>query len=308
MITIVGSGKVGVSAALAMAFMELDDLLLIDIIEGRPQGEALDLSHMASILGLSIEITGSNDYKDMEGSDLVIVPAGFPRKADMTREQLVSKNVGVMESVGNAIKEYAPNSVVILTTNPVDTMAYVMWKVTGFPRERVIGFSGVLDSGRLRYYISKELGISPASIIPVVLGQHGQRMVPLPRHSLVYGKPVTEFLDKAKIDELVQKTIEAGREIIKLRGWSSNHAPGAGLAIMAEAVKKDQKKIFLASALLQGEYGYHDVYAGVPVVLGRKGIEKIIELDLTEEEKKLLDESINAIKENMKLLPEKYRP
>ncbi len=307
MITIVGAGKVGVSAAVTMAFMELDDILLIDIIEGRPQGEALDLGHMASILNLSIDIRGSNDYRDMEGSDIVIVPAGFPRKADMTREDLVNKNVGVMESVGQAIKEYAPNAKVILTTNPVDTMAYVMWKVTGFPKNRVIGFSGVLDSGRLKYYVSKELGISPASIIPVVLGQHGQKMVPLPRHSLVYGKPITEFLPKEKIDELVQETIRAGKTIIELRGWSSNHAPGAGLAVMAEAIKKDQKKIFLASVLLEGEYGHSGVFAGVPVVLGKNGVEKIIELDLNEEEKKLFDESVQAIKDNMKLLPEKYR-
>ncbi|MGQ4892777.1 MAG: malate dehydrogenase [Candidatus Njordarchaeia archaeon] len=307
MITIVGSGKVGVSAAVTMAMMELDDILLIDIIEGRPQGEALDLGHMASILGLSIDIRGSNDYKDMEGSDIVIVPAGFPRKADMTREELVNKNVGVMESVGNAIKEYAPNAVVILTTNPVDTMAYVMWKVTGFPKNRVIGFSGVLDSGRLRYYIAKELGLSPASIIPIVLGQHGQKMVPLPRHSLVYGKPVTEMLSKEKIDELVQKTIGAGKRIIELRGWSSNHAPGAGLAMMAKAVKLDQKKIVLASALLEGEYGVSGVFAGVPVVLGKNGIEKIIELDLNDEEKKLFMESVEAIKANMSSLPDKYK-
>jgi len=307
MITIVGAGKVGVSAAVALAFMELDDILLIDIIEGRPQGEALDLGHMASILGLSIDISGSNDYRDMEGSDIVLVPAGFPRTADMTREQLVLKNVGVMESVGNAIKEYAPNAKVILTTNPLDVMAYVMWKVTGFPRERVIGFSGVLDSGRLRYYIAKELKISPASILPMVLGQHGEKMFVVPRLSFISGKPLTAFLSQDKVDEIKQNVLKAGKRIIELRGWSSNHAPGAGLAIMAEAIKKDQKKIFLASAYLDGEYGVKGVYAGVPVVLGKNGIEKIIELDLTEEEKKGFLESVEAIKKNMEALPDKYK-
>ncbi len=306
MITIIGSGRVGTSAAAFLMLKELDDILLIDIIEGRPQGEALDLSHAASILGLSIDIRGSNDYRDMEGSDLVIVTAGFPRKPGMTREELVAKNAGVIKDIAEKIKEYAPNAIVMLTTNPLDAMAYLMYKRLGWPRNRVIGFSGVLDSGRLRYYAAKKLGVSPASIVPVVLGQHGQKMFPVPRLSTLYGKPLTELLSKEEIDEIVQETIKAGATITQLRGYSSNFGPGAGLAIMAESIKKDLKKVFLASVILQGEYGVNGYPASVPVVLGKNGAEKVIELPLTEEEKKGFLESVEAIKANIQQIPKEY--
>ncbi len=299
MITIVGAGRVGVSAATFLMVRELDDITLIDIIPGRAEGEALDLGHAASILGLSIDIRGSSDYRDMSGSDLVIVTAGFPRKADMTREQLLQKNADVIKSVGEAIKEYAPNAIVLLTTNPLDMMAYGLWKVTGFERNRIIGFSGVLDGGRLAYYISKKLKVSPASIDPCVIGQHGQKMVVVPRLTFVGGKPLTEIVSVNEITEFKKATLDAGRKIIELRGWSSNHGPGAGLAIMAESIKKDQKKVFYASVYLDGEYGVHDVFAGVPVVLGRNGVEKIIELPLTEDEKKEFIGSVNAIKKGV---------
>lgn len=296
MITIVGAGKVGVSAAVQLAVKELDDLTLIDIIPGRAEGEALDLGHMASILGLSIDIRGSTDYKDMEGSDLVIVTAGFPRTADMTREDLLRKNAEVIKGVGNAIREYAPNSIVILTTNPLDIMAYGLWKTTGFEPHRVIGFAGVLDCGRLAYYISKELKVSPASVQPCVIGQHGKAMIVVPRLTFVAGKPLPDIASEDIIKKVKDLTIDAGRKIIELRGWSSHHAPGAGLAIMAEAVKKDQKKAFYASVYVDGEYGVKDVYIGVPVILGKKGVEKIIELPLTNEELKEFRESAVAIR------------
>ncbi len=306
MITIIGAGRVGTSAAAFLMLKEVDDILLIDIIEGRPQGEALDLSHAASILGLTIDIRGSNDYRDMEGSDLVIVTAGFPRKPGMTREELVAKNAGIIKDVAEKIKEYAPNAIVMLTTNPLDSMTYLMYKRLGWPRNRVIGFSGVLDSGRLRYYAAKKLGVSPASIVPVVLGQHGQKMFPVPRLSTVYGKPLTELLSKEEIEEIVQETIKAGATITQLRGYSSNYGPGAGLAIMAESIKKDLKKVFLASVILQGEYGVDGYPASVPVVLGKNGAEKVLELPLTEEEKKGFMESIEAIKANIAQIPKEF--
>ena len=296
MITIIGSGRVGTSAANYIMLKELDDILLIDIIEGRPQGEALDLGHAASILGLSVKIKGSNDFKDMEGSDLVIVTAGFPRKPGMTREELLSKNAGIIKDVADKIKKYAPDSIVMLTTNPVDAMTYVMYRELGWGRSRVIGFSGVLDAGRLAYYASLKLGISPASIVPIVLGMHGQKMYPVPRLSTVGGAPLTMLLSKEEIEEIVKDTVASGARITELRGYSSNFGPGAGLALMAEAIKKGYNKVFIASVVLEGEYGYRDIVSEVPVVLGRSGVEKVIELPLTEEEKRGLDESVSSVK------------
>ncbi len=296
MITIIGSGRVGTSAANYMMLKELDDILLIDIIEGRPQGEALDLGHAGAILGLSVRVKGSNDFKDMEGSDLVIVTAGFPRKPGMTREELLAKNAGIIKDVAGKIKKYAPDAVVILTTNPVDAMTYVMYKELGWERSRVIGFSGVLDAGRLAYYASQKLGISPASIVPIVLGMHGQKMYPVPRLSTVGGAPLTTLLSKEEIDEIVKETVEAGARITELRGYSSNFGPGAGLALMAEAVKKGYNKVFIASVVLQGEYGFNDVVGEVPIILGKGGVKKVIELPLTEEEKQGLAKSLESVK------------
>ncbi|MCE4618316.1 MAG: malate dehydrogenase, partial [Desulfurococcales archaeon] len=252
-------------------------------------------------------IRGSNDFKDMAGSDIVVVTAGFPRKPGMTREQLLTKNAGVIADIASKIKEYAPNSIVLLTTNPLDAMTYVMYKKLGFPRERVIGFSGVLDAGRLAYYASKKLGVSPASIVPIVLGMHGQAMFPVPRLSTVLGAPLTELLTKEEIDGIVQETVKAGATITELRGYSSNYGPGAGLAVMVEAIKKDQKKAFIASVYLTGEYGYNDLVLEVPIILGKNGIEKVIELPLTEEEKKGLAGSAASVKKLIDLLPEEYK-
>ncbi|MCE4628483.1 MAG: malate dehydrogenase [Desulfurococcales archaeon] len=307
MITIIGAGKVGTSAAAFMMYKELDDILLIDIIPNKPQGEALDLSHAASILGKSISITGSNDYRDMAGSDLVIVTAGFPRKPGMTREELLGKNAKIIADIAEKIKEYAPNAIVMLTTNPLDAMTYVMYKKLGFPRERVIGFSGVLDAGRLAYYASKKLKVSPASIVPIVLGMHGQAMFPVPRLSTVMGAPLTTLLSKEEIDEIVKETVAAGKTITELRGYSSNYGPGAGLAVMAEAIKRDQHKAFIASVYLQGEYGFNDIVLEVPIVLGAKGVERIIELPLNEEEKEGLAKSAEAVRKLIDSLPPEYK-
>lgn len=306
MITIVGAGRVGTSAALFMMLKELDDILLIDIIEGRPQGEALDLAHAASILGLSVDVRGSNDYKDMAGSDLVVVTAGFPRKPGMTREELLAKNAGIIADIADKILEYAPKSIVMLTTNPLDAMTYLMYKRLGWERGRVIGFSGVLDAGRLAYYASKKLGVSPASIIPIVIGMHGQAMLPLPRLSSVVGISLTNLLSESEIKEIIDETVKAGATITQLRGYSSNFGPGAGLAVMAESIKKNQRKAFIASVYLDGEYGEKDVVAEVPVILGGKGVERILELPLSDEEKKQFHESCNAVRKLISQIPKEF--
>jgi malate dehydrogenase len=306
MITIIGAGKVGSSAALFMALEKLDDIMLLDVIDGVPQGQALDLSHALSILGVDVRVNGSTDFSAMEGSKLVVVTAGFPRKPGMTREELAAKNASVIADIAEKIKKYAPDAVVMLTTNPLDAMAYVMYKKLGWDRSRVIGFSGVLDSRRLAYYASRKLNIASSSIVPVVLGMHGQKMFPVPRLSTVGGAPITDLLDDQSINEIVKETIDAGATITNLRGYSSNYGPGAGLAVMAESILKDQKKVFLASVYLDGEYGVKDVTAGVPVVLGKNGVEKIIELPLTEEEKKGFLESVEAIRANLGQVPKEY--
>lgn len=306
MIAIIGAGRVGVAAAIYISMMELDDIVLIDVIKGRPQGEALDLAHALSILGKSISVTGSNDYRDISGSDLVLITAGFPRGPGMTREELVAKNAEVVAEIGRNVVEYAPNAVTIITTNPLDSMVYLLYRVTRFPRNRVIGFSGVLDAGRMKFYISRKLSISPASIEAIVIGQHGEKMLPLPRLSTVMGKPLTELLRREDIEEITRETIQAGAKIIELRGYSSSYGPGAGLALMSEAIKRDQNRVFLASVCLDGEYGYRDVCVNLPAVLGRGGVKKIIELPLTNEEKLLLDESVKAIRSNIDQIPRKF--
>ncbi len=306
MITIIGTGRVGASAAIFMALKKLDDILLIDIVENLPQGHALDMGHAMSILGVDVDIRGTNDFSEMAGSDLIVITAGFPRKPGMTREELVAKNAGIVVDIAEKIKKYAPDSIILMTTNPLDAMAYLMYKRLGFNRERVIGFSGVLDAGRLRYYAAKKLGLGYSSIVPIVIGQHGKNMFPVPRLSTVGGVSLSTLMSKEEIEEVVQETIAAGATVTKLRGFSSNYAPGAGLAIMAESIIKDSKEVFLASVYLDGEYGVKDVCAGVPVVLGRNGIEKIIELPLNDEERKLFLESVEAIRKNISQIPQEY--
>lgn len=250
-------------------------------------------------------VKGSNDYKDMEGSDIVIITAGLARKPGMTREQLAAQNAEIVAGIADQVRKYAPNSIVMLTTNPSDVMVYVLYKRLKFPRERVIGFSGALDTRRLAYYASQIIGISPPSaIIPVVLGQHGENMYPVPEASMVYGKPpLSEFLTKEQMDEIVKKTIQAGADITNLRKFSSNWGPGAGLTIMADAIKKDRKTVIEASVYLDGEYGVKDVFVEVPVVFGKRGAEKVIELNLNAEQRRKFMESVEAVKNNLKTVP-----
>ena len=307
MITVIGSGRVGATAAGLMMLAEVDtQISLLDIVEGLPQGEALDLSHAASILGKDVTVKGSNNYEDMKGSDVVVITAGLPRKPGMTREELAGKNAEIASGIADQVKKHAPGAIVLITTNPLDVMVAVLYKRLGFPRNRVIGFSGVLDSRRMAYYASKHIGVSTSSITPLVLGQHGENMYPVPELSMVYGKSLKSFLSGEQYDQVVKATIGAGAEITNLRKFSSNWGPGAGLTLMVDAIKKDRKAVAEASVLLDGEYGVHDVFAEVPVVLGKNGLEKIVEVELDAGQKAKFMQSIDAIRANLKQVPESY--
>jgi malate dehydrogenase len=297
LITVVGSGRVGTSAALQVAMRELGDIVLLDIVPGLPQGEALDLNHMCAILDLDVDVKGSNDYRDMEGSDVVVVTAGLTRKPDMTRLDLLLKNAEIIKDVSRHIREYAPRSKVIVVTNPLDVMTYTAYKTTGFESSRVMGFSGLLDVGRFRHIIHSRLGISYKSIGGMVLGEHGDSMVLLPRLTHVGVEPLPRFMDEKTIAEAVEATRKAGAEIIRLKGWSAHHAPGAGVSLMVQAIIKDEKEVIPTSAYLDGHYGERDIYAVVPCVLGAGGVEKIIELELTDEERAKFKASIKVLRE-----------
>jgi len=297
-VTIVGSGNVGATAAHWIAAKELADVVLIDIIEGVPQGKGLDLLEAMPIEKRDSSITGTNDYKDTANSDIVVVTAGLPRKPGMSRDDLLNTNHGIMKAViGEAVK-YSPNCILIIVSNPLDAMAQAAYKMSGFPRERVIGMAGVLDSARFRAFIAAELKVSVENVTAFVLGGHGDTMVPLPRYSTVAGIPITELMDKATVDRLVQRTRDGGAEIVKyLKTGSAYYAPSAAVAEMVEAILKDKKKILPCAAYLQGEYGINGLYVGVPVKLGANGIEQIIQIKLTAEEKAGLDKSAAAVKE-----------
>ena len=297
-VTIVGSGNVGATAAHWIVAKELADVVLIDIIEGVPQGKGLDLLEAMPIEKRDSSITGTNDYKDTANSDIVVVTAGIPRKPGMSRDDLLNTNLGIMKAViGEAVK-YSPNCILIIVSNPLDAMAQAAYKMSGFPRERVVGMAGVLDSARFRAFIAAELKVSVENVTAFVLGGHGDTMVPLPRYSTVAGIPITEWMDKATVDRLVERTRDGGAEIVKyLKTGSAYYAPSAAVAEMVEAILKDKKKILPCAAYLQGEYGINGLYVGVPVKLGAKGIEQIIEIKLTAEEKAGLDRSAAAVKE-----------
>jgi len=302
-ISIVGSGRVGSSTAAIIGVLGIARrVTLIDIVQGLPQGEAEDLNHMAAALGVDVEYEGTNDFAAMRGSDLIIVTAGMPRKPGMTREQLLAENAKIVADVYRKIRNYSPNAVTILTTNPLDAMVYVAWRASGLPRERVIGFSGALDTARLAYYAAKRLGISPSSIVPIVLGQHGEKMVPAPHASNVVGIPLSRLLGD-EVKAVVEETVKAGAKITELRGFSSNWAPAAGLAMMARAVLRDERRVVISSVVLQGEYGYSDLPLEVPIVLGGTGMIKVLEVPLTDEERRALDEAANAVRTLISQLP-----
>lgn len=296
-ITIIGAGAVGATAAQRIAEMELGDIVMTDIVEGLPQGKALDLAEAGPLCGYDSKVTGTNDYKDIEGSDVVVVTAGIARKPGMTREDLFKINGKIIREVSQNIARYAPDSIIITVTNPLDIMTYVALKTTGFEPRRVFGMSGVLDSGRFATFIAMELGCSVRDISAMVLGGHGDTMVPLPRFTTVSGVPITELMSKDVIQRLVDRTVNGGAEIVNLlKTRSAFYAPSAAVANMVEAVLKDTKRVMPVCAYLDGEYGNKDVYLGVPVKLGRRGVEEVIGLELADDEKKALDRSVEAVK------------
>jgi len=296
MITIIGSGKVGGDAALFSALKRLDDqILLLDVVEGLPQGEAMDINHMLSEQGIDVDVKGSNDYADMKGSNIVVVVAGSGRKPGMTRMDLLKINASVVKSVVGNIKKYADDSIIIPVTNPLDPMAYVTYKVSGFDRSRVFGMGGMLDLSRFKQFIHEATGHSRDSIRALVIGEHGENMLPLPRFSSVSGIPLSTFLPQEKLDELVQNTKQVAAKVIELKG-ATVHAPGNAISAIVESVVKDRKQVMPVATYLDGEYGHSDVTIGVPAVIGKKGVEKIIELDLNDEEKQVFEKGIESVK------------
>ncbi|MFC8684561.1 malate dehydrogenase [Brevibacillus porteri] len=304
-IAVIGSGFTGATTAFILGQKELGDVVLVDIpqLENPTKGKALDMMESSPVLGFDANITGTANYEDIKDADLVIITAGIARKPGMSRDDLVNTNAGIMKSVAEQVKTYAPNSIVLVLSNPVDAMTYTFFKTSGFPKERVIGQSGVLDTARFRTFVAMELNVSVEDVTGFVLGGHGDDMVPLVRYSYAGGIPLEKLIPKERLDAIVERTRKGGGEIVNLLGnGSAYYAPAASLVQMAEAIIKDKKRILPSIALLQGEYGYNDLYLGVPTLLGANGIEKIIELDLTAEEKAALDKSADSVRSVMAVL------
>ena len=296
MITIIGSGKVGGDAALFSALKKIDDqILLLDVVKGLPQGEAMDINHMLSEQGIDVEVRGSNDFSDMKGSDTVVVVAGSGRKPGMTRMDLLKINSSIVKSVVENIKKYADDSIIIPVTNPLDPMTYITYKVAGFDKSRVFGMGGMLDLSRFKQFIHLATGYSRDSIRALVIGEHGENMLPLPRFSTVSGIPLSSFLSKEKLDQLVQDTRQVAAKVIELKG-STVHAPGNAISTILESIHKDRKQVIPVATYLDGQYGHSDVAIGVPAVIGRKGIDKIVELDLDENERQVFDKAVTVVK------------
>src|SRR5260370_699456 len=297
-VTIVGSGNVGATAAHWIASKELADVVLIDIVEGVPQGKGLDLLEAMPIEKRDSNIIGTNDYADTANSDIVVITAGIPRKPGMSRDDLLNTNHKIMNDVVGKIVHHSPNCILIIVSNPLDAMAQAAYKMSGFPRERVIGMAGVLDSARFRTFIAQELKVSVENVTAFVLGGHGDTMVPLPRYSTVAGIPITDLLPPDKIQALVTRTANGGAEIVGLlKSGSAYYAPAASAVEMVEAILKDKKKILPCAAYLDGQYGVKGLYVGVPVKLGRSGVEQVIEIKLTADEQAAFDKSAAAVRE-----------
>ena len=296
-VSVIGAGHVGESVAFMVAERHLADVVLIDIVEGMPQGKALDMSQVGPLFGFDSAVRGSNDMKDVAGSDVVVVTAGIPRKPGMDRMELLGTNAGIVKGLCEAIRDHAPEAIVILVTNPLDVMAHVALATTGFVRGRVMGMAGVLDAARFRTFIASELGVSVKDIAAMVLGGHGDQMVPLPRFSTVNGVPLPELMPTDRIEALVERTRKGGAEIVALlKTGSAYYAPGASVTVMLEAILRDTGHLLPVAAALDGEYGYSGIFLGVPVVLGREGIRSIEVLELTEDERAALQRSADAVR------------
>lgn len=297
-VTVVGAGNVGATAAQRLAEKELCDVVLVDIIEGVPQGKALDLTQAAPIEKHDAQITGANSYGDSASSDIVIITAGIPRKPGMSRDDLLATNRRIIKSVTKEVARYSPHAILIIVSNPLDAMCHVAMEESGFPKERIIGMAGVLDSARFRAFIAAELNVSAENIHALVLGGHGDTMVPLPRFSTVAGIPITELMPAERIEALANRTRNGGAEIVSLlKTGSAYYAPASAAVEMAESILKDKKKILPCAAYLEGEYGISGLFVGVPVKLGKNGVEQIISLNLTAEEKQALMKSAAAVQE-----------
>ncbi|MHB8629517.1 MAG: malate dehydrogenase [Aggregatilineales bacterium] len=301
-VTVVGAGNVGASLAAWIALKELADVALVDVVQGVPQGKALDLMEAAPVLGFDLKITGSNGYEESAGSDLVVITAGVPRKKDPvtgkfpSRDDLVRTNEKIVGEVTQQVVKHSPNAVLVIVSNPLDAMCHVAKHFSNFPRERVIGQAGALDTARYKAFIAEELGVSVRDVHGVVLGGHGDDMVPLPRHTSVAGIPIRELMSEDKLQAIIDRTRKGGGEIVNLLGTSAFYAPAAGTFVMVESILRDQKRVVPCAAYLTGEYGYDKLFVGVPVVLGAKGIEKVIEMQLNAEEKAMLDNSAKSVR------------
>ena len=299
-VTVVGAGNVGATTAQRIVDKALADVVLVDVVEGLPQGKALDMMEATPLMGRDAEITGTNNYVDTQGSDIIVITAGLARKPGMSRDDLLFKNAEIIGGVGDEVTKHSPDSIIIMVTNPLDVMAYLAYKKSGFPRERVIGMAGVLDSARFRTFIAMELGISVDNTHAFVLGGHGDSMVPLPRYSTVAGVPITELMSEEQVNRIVQRTRDGGAEIVSLLGTGSAYfAPAWSVAQMVEAILLDRKEILPGAAFLQGEYGVEDAYVGVPVQRGAGGMEKVFEIDLSADERNAFEYSVAEVKDSI---------
>jgi len=305
-VTVVGAGNVGANCALRIADKELADVVLVDVVEGVPQGKGLDIQQSGPVQGYDVSLAGANDYELTADSDIAIITAGFPRKPGMSRDDLLLANYEVIRIATEQVARHSPNCIIIVVTNPLDAMAQAAHWVSGFPKHRVVGMAGVLDSARFRTFIAAELKVSVENVTAVVMGGHGDTMVPLVRLSGVSGIPLTELMDQATIDKIVDRTRNGGAEIVKyLKTGSAYYAPSAAAVEMAESILKDKKKVLPCAAYLEGEYGINGLYVGVPVKLGAGGIEKIYEIQLTADEKAMLKKSADAVQELVDVLKKK---
>ncbi len=308
-VSVIGAGNVGATAVYYIAEKNIAEIVMVDVVEGLPQSKALDFLHAAPLRKYNVTITGTNEYEQIRDSDVVVMTAGIPRKPGMDRMDLLKTNVSIAKTAAQAVARYAPSAVVIVVSNPLDVIAMVMLRETGFALKRVVGMAGILDSTRFRYFIAEKLGVHPADVMAMVLGGHGDDMVPLPRYTSVGGFPLPELMSADEIEALVERTRKGGGEIVSyLKKGSAFYAPGASAAQMVESVVKDEKRLVPASAYLRGEYGHRDIFLGVPVLLGKNGVERIYEFDLSTDEKAALDTSAKAVADGVKLLETFYTP